>query len=239
MLRLFGLSEDWLYTIILAIVTFMMAFIYIRDRNLRSFLPPGPTAWPLLGNLPQLIGKDLHIALTTMAKQYGPLVWLKMAGENVLVVNNMDAAVASFVRQGNVFSGRPKKRKTVEVLLGNGRDIVMADRCPELKIHRKIVHSFLASQTKSGKNRLEVIMAREYESFSNKLELISDAGEAFDPKLHVARVVANVLCQCILNRRFDDVDESFHEQLSVIQDIIDSIESFNIVDVIPFLEVRI
>lgn len=70
------------------------------------------------------------------------------------------------------------------------------------------------------------------------MKTFSSESVSFDPKFQVARVVANVLCQCILSRRFDDVDEQFHEQLRIVQDIVDNIESFNIVDVIPWLEVR-
>ena len=122
-------------------------------------------------------------------------------------------------------------------MLGDGLDIVMNDLSPELKFHRKIVHSFLASQTHSGKDRLENILLREADSLGEKLLRFHEKSEAFDPKLHVARVVANVLSQCILNHRFDEVDEEFHEQLKIVQDIVDNIESFNIVDMLPFLEV--
>lgn len=204
----------------------------------RALLPPGPRALPLLGNVVQLFGKDLHIALTDLSKTYGDLVWLKLAGDSVIVINTMNAAVKSFVRQGKVFSGRPRTRKTVEVMLGDGHDIVMNDIGPELKFHRKIVHNFLASQTKEGKDKLVGILNEEADSFCEKLEEFSKAGQPFDPKFDVARVVANVLCQCILNKRFPKVDEEFHAQLRIIQDIVDNIESFNIVDMIPWLEVR-
>lgn len=238
MLLLSLLSMDWAITGVIMIVVFYLTSVYLRDRRLRSFLPPGPVAWPLVGNLPQIIGQDLHIALTNLADIFGNLVWMKMGSENVLVVNSMDAAVASLVRQGKVFSGRPRKRKTVEVLLGEGKDIVMNDVLPELKIHRRIVHSFLSSQTHSDKDRLKHIILNESRSLEDKMKTFSSESVSFDPKFQVARVVANVLCQCILSRRFDDVDEQFHEQLRIVQDIVDNIESFNIVDVIPWLEVR-
>jgi len=231
------LSRDWIYTCILFVTTFILTyFLYKKQRN-NFKLPPGPRQWPLIGNLPQILGKDLHLALTSFGKTYGSLVWLRMGGDNVLVVNTMDAAVSSFVRQGKIFSGRPKKRKTVDVLLGEGRDIIMSDASPELKFHRKIVHSFLASQTKKGKHHLEDLIMNETRSLSDTLEQFNLQGDAFDPKLEMSRVVANVLCMCILNRRFEDTGEPFMNQLRIIQDIVDNIESFNIVDVFPFLEV--
>lgn len=227
---------DWACTFLLGLITFLLTFIYLKSCKSRRFLPPGPRALPLLGNIIQLFGKDLHVALTDLSKEYGDLVWLKLGGDNVIVINTMNAAVKSFVRQGKVFSGRPRTRKTVEVMLEDGHDIVMNDIGPELKFHRKIVHNFLASQTKEGKDKLMNILNQEAQSFCEKLEEFSKAGDPFDPKFDVARVVANVLCQCILNKRFPKVDKEFHAQLTIIQDIVDNIESFNIVDMIPWLE---
>lgn len=105
------------------IVVFYLTSVYLRDRRLRSFLPPGPVAWPLVGNLPQIIGQDLHIALTNLADIFGNLVWMKMGSENVLVVNSMDAAVASLVRQGKVFSGRPGRGRPWKFFLGRGKTL--------------------------------------------------------------------------------------------------------------------
>lgn len=228
---------DWACTLLLGIITFTLTYVYLDSRKTRALLPPGPRALPLLGNIIQLFGKDLHIALTDLSKTYGDLVWLKLGGESVIVINTMNAVVKSFVRQGRVFSGRPRTRKTVEVMLGDGHDICMNDVGPELKFHRKIVHHFLASQTKQGKDKLTNILHLEAGSFHQTLEELCKSGKPFDPKFDVARVVANVLCQCILNKRFAKVDEEFHTQLRIIQDIVDNIESFNIVDMIPWLEV--
>lgn len=227
---------DWGCTFLLGLITFLLTFTYLKSQKARALLPPGPRALPLLGNIIQLFGKDFHIALTDLSKTYGDLVWLKLAGDSVIVINTMNAAVKSFVRQGKVFSGRPRTRKTVEVMLGDGHDIVMNDIGPELKFHRKIVHHFLASQTKDGKDKLFGILNEEADSFCEKLKEFSKAGQPFDPKFDVARVVANVLSQCILNKRFPKVDEEFHTQLKIVQDIVDNIESFNIVDMIPWLE---
>jgi hypothetical protein len=73
-------------------------------------------------------------------------------------------------------------------MLGDGHDVVMNDIGPELKFHRKIVHHFLASQTKEGKDKLVGILNEESDSFCEKLEEFSRAGQPFDPKFDVARV---------------------------------------------------
>lgn len=225
---------DWISIIIYVIIVLIVVNLM---KGVASNKPPGPRAWPLVGNLPQILGKSLHIAFTEMSKLYGDLVWLRMGPVNVLVINSAKMAMVSFIKQGRVFAGRPKKTRSVEVLLGDGMDICMNDLGPELKFHRKIVHSFLAAQNTFGKDRMEKILIKETQSLVDAFGEFADRGEAMDPKLHVARVVANVLSQVVMSRRFDRVDSEFHEQLAIVKDIVDNIESFNIVDVIPWLEV--
>lgn len=218
-------------------LAFLVTVYFLQTRDKRKLLPPGPFAWPAVGNLPQIVGKDLHIVLTNWAKCYGDIVWARIGVENVLILNSMCTAKSTLIKHGRVFSGRPKKRKTVEVLLGDGTDIAMADISPELKFHRNVIHSFFISQRRCGRLQLEHIIKLEAESLSRTFQECCDSGTYLDPKLEISRVVANVLCQCILSHRFDKIDESFHEQLRVIKDIIDNIENFNIVDIFPWLEV--
>lgn len=225
---------SWVVTLTLIAAVFFLSTTW---KKIHGFLPPGPRQWPLIGNLPQIFGKDLHVALTDLSKKYGELVWMKLGSENVLVVNSMDATLDAFVKQGTKFAGRPSKRRSVEVMLGEGRDIVMNDGGPELKFHRKIVHSFLAAQRREGKYKLHNIMSREASSLVDSLETFGRNQTPFNPKMQISRVVANVLCQSVLNKRFETADEKFLNQLRIVQDIVDNIESFNIVDLIPWLEV--
>lgn len=209
----------------------------LKNRHLRR--PPGPRSWPLIGNLFHVLWKPLHIALTTLAGRYGDLMWLRMGGDNVLVISSMEAARECILKQGRIFAGRPRRRQTVKTLLGDGRDIAMSDIGPDLKYYRRQVHSFFASPNRDNRARLESIVGMETRSLMKALDAFACSGDAFDPHYNVARVVANVLCLRTLNRRFEHVDASFHQQLRIIQDIVDSIESFNIVDVFPWLQVRL
>ncbi|GAB1607752.1 steroid 17-alpha-hydroxylase/17,20 lyase-like [Argonauta hians] len=205
-----------------------------KTQHLRR--PPGPRSWPVIGNLLHVLWKPLHIALTSLSSQYGDLMWLRMGGDNVLVISSMEAARECILKQGRIFAGRPRRRQTVKTLLGDGRDIAMSDIGPDLKYYRRQVHSFFASPNQDNRARLESIVGMETRSLMKALDTFACSGDAFDPHFNVARVVANVLCLRTLNRRFEHVDANFHQQLRIIQDIVDSIESFNIVDVFPWLQ---
>ena len=64
---------------------FIATWFYRRPRN----LPPGPTGWPLLGYLPNLISAgDEYKNLTRLAKTYGPVFSMNLGGTLVVVVNS-------------------------------------------------------------------------------------------------------------------------------------------------------
>lgn len=240
--------DDWLVTcylisglLILAIVKFLVHddlayLIYPVGRKDPLRRPPGPRSWPLIGNLFHVLWKPLHTALTTLAEHYGDLMWLRMGGDNVLVISSMDAARECILKQSKTFAGRPRRRQTVKTMLGDGHDIAMSDIGPELKYYRRQVHAFLASPNRESRARLEYVVVMETRSLMDDMDSFAQSGAPFDPFLNVARVVANVLCLRTLNRRFEKVDEPFLKQLTIIQDIVDSIESFHIVDVFPWLQ---
>ncbi|KAF7138952.1 hypothetical protein RHSIM_Rhsim07G0094300 [Rhododendron simsii] len=59
-------------------------------------LPPGPTPWPVLGNIPHM-GQKPHITLTEFAQFYGPLMSLKL-GTQLLIVGSSPAAAAEILK---------------------------------------------------------------------------------------------------------------------------------------------
>jgi len=72
----------------------------------RRGLPPGPWGLPVLGVLP-LMGKRPHLTVQRWWNRYGDVVCVYMGGRLVVIINGIDMMKECFVRQGDVFSGRP------------------------------------------------------------------------------------------------------------------------------------
>ena len=51
---------------------------------------PGPTAWPLVGNLPQVDPERMHVTLENWVDKYGPLYRFQMGRRQTLVVARKD-----------------------------------------------------------------------------------------------------------------------------------------------------
>ncbi|GAA0176352.1 oxygenase [Lithospermum erythrorhizon] len=74
-----------------------------------SKLPPGPTPWPLIGNIHQL-GNMNHVSLANFAKIYGPIMSFKLGHKPLIVASSPSIAMEILKKQDLVLSGRDAPR---------------------------------------------------------------------------------------------------------------------------------
>ncbi|XP_077987458.1 cytochrome P450 1A1-like [Glandiceps talaboti] len=97
--------------ILIIIVVFLMTSWLIK-RVGAGYLPPGPWGLPFIGML-QFIGKDPEKVYMEMAEKYGDVFSIRLGGRLFIVLNGYDAVRESFVKNGDVFSGRPFESRTL------------------------------------------------------------------------------------------------------------------------------
>ncbi|KAH7514007.1 hypothetical protein FEM48_Zijuj11G0043000 [Ziziphus jujuba var. spinosa] len=97
-----------LYLLLLLIPSFLF-FILKRFKTSSKFksspLPPGPSPWPILGNILQ-IGERPHLDFTSFAKTYGPLISLRFGNQLVIIGSSPVAATEILKAQDRTLSGR-------------------------------------------------------------------------------------------------------------------------------------
>ncbi|XP_065870150.1 probable (S)-N-methylcoclaurine 3'-hydroxylase isozyme 2 [Euphorbia lathyris] len=87
-------------------IIFILLFNYIISPfRKRPSLPPGPTPWPLIGNILHL-QKKMHISMANLAKSYGPLISLKLGTQVVTVASSPPAAAEILKNQDRLLSAR-------------------------------------------------------------------------------------------------------------------------------------
>lgn len=117
-----GLQTALLF--VLTTLVTMLAVRWYRQRSrLPGKLPPGPWGLPLIGSIFSL-GKQPHLTLMDMAKKYGNVFTLNLAGQLVVVLNGYESVREALVKKAGVFAGRPHLALTQELTEGQGKIIL-------------------------------------------------------------------------------------------------------------------
>lgn len=89
-----------------AVLTLLLLKKWMNGKS-RSMLrlPPGPPAWPLVGNIFDL-GTMPHQDLYRLRPKYGPVLWLKLGSVNTMVIQSAKAAADLFKNHDLAFSNR-------------------------------------------------------------------------------------------------------------------------------------
>ena len=115
----------WFPTITLFAVFFILLRRLIGQKHSTSDNLPGPSGWPILGFIPKFVGmmvlkgKPMHTVLDDLAKRYGPVYRMTMAGKRVVVANNFETIKE--ILQHPDMNDRPTPGKpVVEMYKGTG-----------------------------------------------------------------------------------------------------------------------
>ncbi|KAJ4487213.1 cytochrome P450 [Lentinula edodes] len=96
---------------ILLCIPFVLILLRVGLNSLRGVnkrLPPGPRGLPILGNIFQLGTGSQWLTFDQLKSRYGPIVYLNMAGQNIIVLNTKAAAIELLERRSVIYSDRPR-----------------------------------------------------------------------------------------------------------------------------------
>lgn len=87
-------------------------FFFLLKRRLSNYnppLPPGPSPWPLVGNIFQLgdSSRPPYAVFADLSKSYGPLISLKFGSQTAVIASSPAAAKEILKTHDKSLSGRP------------------------------------------------------------------------------------------------------------------------------------
>ena len=79
----------------------MAALNVLFQNDLRRI--PGPTGWPVVGNVLQLSPTRMHVQLYELAQKYGPVMIIYIFTKPVVVLNTADVIYEAKIIRGMVY----------------------------------------------------------------------------------------------------------------------------------------
>ncbi|EEB95491.1 hypothetical protein MPER_05535, partial [Moniliophthora perniciosa FA553] len=94
--------------LILLVVTAFLGWFLANKLKQNPNLPPGPTAEPLLGHLRLIPSQGQAEAFHQWAKIYGDVMYLRVFGRDMVVLDSFEAAQELLEKRGAKYSCRPR-----------------------------------------------------------------------------------------------------------------------------------
>ncbi|XP_022091223.1 cytochrome P450 2U1-like [Acanthaster planci] len=213
--------------VLLVVCVLLLTVIWIRrPRN----LPPGPPAWPLIGNTRGLRKGPLYVGLTDWARQYGSIMRIWMGPQLAVVLSDISAIKEALMKQADFFSNRYVTPKT-RILLSIKGSFIFSNG--EVGKERRRFGLSALRTLGMGKKNVEHKINEEarhlLESFDSRRE------KPFDPEHNILNAVSNIICMISFGYRFEYSDPKFARLIKLVKtDLSDS--SFAMLgNLFPFL----
>ncbi|XP_057477009.1 probable (S)-N-methylcoclaurine 3'-hydroxylase isozyme 2 [Actinidia eriantha] len=190
--------------IILFLLYLIISKLIAPKSKRRPPLPPGPSPWPIFGNIFQL-GKSLpHIALANLAQAHGPLMMLKL-GTRPLIVGSSPAAAREILKtHDQALSGRAVASSLqVKGSKFHNLTLALSDECDD---QWKRVRSVYKGELFSSKILDAQTEVRENKIMGLVKYLGSKEGQAVKIKEKVIFAAMNILSHAMLSRDLVDFE---------------------------------
>ncbi|XP_062602732.1 cytochrome P450 2C37-like isoform X6 [Saccostrea cucullata] len=194
----------------LAIVVVLLTLIWSLTGRPKG-LPPGPTCYPIIGNVGLFKPSEALKAHRRLRKIYGDIFTIMIFHKPIIFVHGFDNIRALLVKHGDIFSDRPRMLST-DIAEGNG---VIWSWGPLWKETR----SFSVMTLRKfgfGKRSMESQIMEEVDCLIEKLG--KSENEAFDIKNLLNASTANVICSLLfdknLNQTLEDIIQAGTETSS-------------------------
>ncbi|XP_064020036.1 cytochrome P450 1B1-like [Pogoniulus pusillus] len=192
--------------------------------------PPGPFAWPLVGNALAL-GRLPHVALGRLAQRYGPVFQLRLGQRPVLVLSGEPAIRRALVGLGSRFAGRPDFPSFQ--LVSGGRSVAFGSCSPRWRARRRLAHAALRAHSTGSEVERHVVA--EAQELVRLFLQRSQGGAYFEPSPLLVVANANVLCALCFGRRYGHADGEFTALLGRNDRFGQTVGAGSMVDVLPWL----
>jgi cytochrome P450 len=224
--------------IIFLLILLMWLQLVMSSKTKALKLPPGPRPWPILGNIPHLMGYlRPHRRLMELSKKYGPIMFLRLGSVPTVVTNSPEIVREILKHQDHIFCSRPSSAAR-DIMAYGGAGFALSDYGPHWRYLRRVCIRELLSPSriqryeKDRHNEAQLLVAQVLDASKKAQEVnLTDLLTTF---------TMNVATMMILSKKYfgplaldgeqaEAFKECLHEGLKLFG-------VFNIGDYVPLLK---
>uniref|UniRef100_A0A8C4WLA1 unspecific monooxygenase n=1 Tax=Gopherus evgoodei TaxID=1825980 RepID=A0A8C4WLA1_9SAUR len=199
-------------TIFLAVCISCLLFLSAWKKMSGSGkLPPGPVAFPIIGNALQLNMKNLSQSMCELREKYGPIFTIYLGSERVVVLYGQETLKEALIDQGDEFSDRGH----MPLQHSHNRNSSIFTNIPWKQLRRFTLTTL--RDFGMGKKSTEERILEEAHFLVERLK--NTHGRPFDPTLFLNHATSNVICSIVFGDRFDYEDKKFVTLINLIDEI--------------------
>ncbi|XP_067895752.1 cytochrome P450 1C2 [Heterodontus francisci] len=242
--RVLGMDEDWKLRLQPALLLSLLLLACLEGcRWLREWRrrqgrrsPPGPFAWPLVGNAMQL-GSSPHLTFTKMARRYGDLFQIRLGSHDIVVLNG-EATIRQALLQHNAqFAGRPDFASFR--LVSGGKSMAFGRYSSQWQLHRRLAHSTVRAFSTANSQTKKLFEQHVVSEACDLIQVflrLGASGRHFEPSHQLVVATANVMCALCFGRRYSHDDLEFRKLLGRNDKFGQTVGAGSLVDAMPWLQ---
>ncbi|KAL7989366.1 hypothetical protein Chor_012032 [Crotalus horridus] len=174
-------------------------------------LPPGPTPWPILGNIFQRDVLPLYKYYEKLSVKYGPIFTVWNGSKPMVALCSYEVVKDALIDHSEEFGGRTEMPAQKRLFRNKGLTSTNDKKWKEL---RRFTLSTLRDFGMGKKRMSERV---QEEALCLVEEMAATKGQPFDPRRIFSSAVSNVICAVVFGNRFDYKDRSFIENQKIME----------------------
>eukprot|EP01018_Ginkgo_biloba_P005219 Gb_05137 [translate_table: standard] len=222
--------------VVAAAAMMLIFFSILKDKRKGRYsrLPPGPSPWPIVGNL-HMLGRFPHRTLQALAKKYGPVMYLHLGSIRTVVVSSPEMAKEFLKTHDAIFASRPTAFLAGKYLSYDFKDVGLAPYGPYWRHMKKLCTLELLSPKRIDSFRS--VREEEVSLLLHSLWQESAHGTKsvnFTKKL--TSLTSSIMCRMIFGGKYSDDDMTGKKFKEIIVEMNQAGGCFFIGDFVPSLQ---
>lgn len=225
------MEVSWFWLTLIALLASSLLHRLLTRRKKNKRLPPGPKGVPVLGHL-HMLGKNPHQDLHMIAKEHGPIMYMKFGFVPNIIVSSPQAAELFLKTYDLVYASRPP-HQAAKYLSWDQRNLSFGAYGPYWRNMRKLCTLELLSSLKISS--FQPMRREELGLFVESLKQAAKERVAVNLSAKISSLTAEMSCRMVFGKKYDDKDIDERGFKSVIQEGMKLAAVPNLGDYFPFL----